>query len=265
MRVEVKAQGRPLGRTKGSFLAGVLFFLCVIFGCYQLTLNVKQILAKANYLALTELRVAGAEHYIDRQEVLQAVRKQLAPMLVPTTPDPAMPAQIPPLLNVVQVDAPKIQAALLQLPWVQQAAVRKRWPNTLQVALTEQTVAARWNKTEFLNDQGERFAAPDRVQTPLLLLSGPNDQASTVLRASLRYQTQLVAHGYPLQRVHLTPRHAWELTLESGITLYLGRNDVVLRLQRFIDAFPEIEPHEQVAYVDLRYDTGIAVGWKANK
>ena len=66
-------------------------------------------------------------------------------------------------------------------------------------------------------------------------------------------------------KVNLTARHAWELTLEGGVQLFLGRSDEMARLQRFIDVFPEIQPRELIAYVDLRYDTGLAVGWKRNE
>ena len=96
-------------------------------------------------------------------------------------------------------------------------------------------------------------------------LAGPEDQAVKVLEASRQYEAQLAARGYKLLGVNLTPRHAWELTLDGNIQLFLGRSDIALRLQRFIDAFPVIEPRERVAYVDLRYDTGMAVGWKKNE
>ncbi len=70
-----------------------------------------------------------------------------------------------------------------------------------------------------------------------------------MLEASHQYETLLAARGYKLLGVNLTPRHAWELTLDGNIQLFVGRSDIALRLQRFIDAFPVIEPRERVAYV----------------
>lgn len=52
------------------------------------------------------------------------------------------------------------------------------------------------------------------------------------------------------------------MQLDKGPVLILGRGDVVARLQRFIDVYPLLDEHERIAYLDLRYDTGIAVGWK---
>ena len=44
--------------------------------------------------------------------------------------------------------------------------------------------------------------------------------------------------------------------------LKLGRQEYINRLQRYIDVYPLLaEDQKSVSYVDLRYDTGLAVGW----
>ncbi|MGB0989179.1 MAG: cell division protein FtsQ/DivIB, partial [Pseudoalteromonas spongiae] len=64
----------------------------------------------------------------------------------------------------------------------------------------------------------------------------------------------------------LSERFSWQLTLNDGVTLNLGREERVQRIQRFMDVYPLIKKNkkadQQVDYVDLRYDTGLAVGWK---
>lgn len=240
-------EARAQGRTKGGFIAGVLFFLLVIWGCYRTALDVKGWLTDANRLPMSELLLQGQHQYVQTDELRQAVLGDAA------------------LRNFFELDVNELQARLDALPWVAQVSVRKKWPNKIKVYLTEQAVAARWNGNRFVNAGGEIFSAPDRVRTPLMQLSGPDDRAAWVLKESRQYESQLAAKGYKLLGVNLTPRHAWELTLDGNIKLFLGRNDIALRLQRFIDAFPVIEPRAQVAYVDLRYDTGMAVGWKKSE
>ena len=65
----------------------------------------------------------------------------------------------------------------------------------------------------------------------------------------------------------LSERFAWQLILNDGVTLDLGRENRVERIQRFMDAYPQIKinkkKNQQVDYIDLRYDTGLAVGWKS--
>jgi len=72
----------------------------------------------------------------------------------------------------------------------------------------------------------------------------------------------------------LSERFSWQLTLDDGVTLNLGREERVERIQRFMDVYPiikaqlkakkitEKQQNQAVDYIDLRYDTGLAVGWK---
>lgn len=61
----------------------------------------------------------------------------------------------------------------------------------------------------------------------------------------------------------MSPRHAWQLVLDNDVQVELGRLDTKGRLQRFIELYPTLtqEQDKRVDYVDLRYDSGAAVGW----
>jgi cell division protein FtsQ len=62
----------------------------------------------------------------------------------------------------------------------------------------------------------------------------------------------------------LSERFAWQVQLNNGIKLNLGRQEFINRLQRFINLYPLLQQDERdINYVDLRYDTGMAVGWQA--
>jgi cell division protein FtsQ len=48
------------------------------------------------------------------------------------------------------------------------------------------------------------------------------------------------------------------------MTIVLGTNDILTRLRRFVHAY-EKQLHmrqKDLAYVDLRYTSGMAIGWK---
>jgi cell division protein FtsQ len=57
--VEARAQGR----TKGGFIAGVAFFILVMWGFYQTALDVKGWLTDANRLPMSELLLQGQHQY----------------------------------------------------------------------------------------------------------------------------------------------------------------------------------------------------------
>ena len=83
---------------------------------------------------------------------------------------------------------------------------------------------------------------------------------------------RLASVGLRLARVTLDPRGAWELLVTStqestansgGVSVRLGRQDVLQRLDRFLTAAsPLIATRAgEMAYVDMRYSNGFAVGW----
>ncbi|MGL4448890.1 MAG: cell division protein FtsQ/DivIB [Shewanella sp.] len=160
-------------------------------------------------------------------------------------------------------DVNLVQQALEELPWVYRASVRREWPAKLRIYLQEQQPIAHWNGALWLNAQGEVFTAPKRPELEgLPQLAGPNEMASEVLTAYAQVNELLKINGFTLASLTLTPRHAWHATLANGIVLDLGREDKIARIQRFITVYPLLAKQEKpITRVDLRYDTGLAVGW----
>ena len=69
-----------------------------------------------------------------------------------------------------------------------------------------------------------------------------------------------------LSRLRLDERGAWELSLDNGVPLRLGRCAAVdERFDRFIAAAARIVATRatEIRYVDLRYANGFAIGWRA--
>jgi cell division protein FtsQ len=145
---------------------------------------------------------------------------------------------------------------------VYQVAVRKQWPGTLVVVVTEHSPVAVWNSDFLLNKKGEVFQAPlAQLKTKLPQLAGPTGSEQDALTMFHQLQSLLALHQFEASRLAVSPRFSWQLTLSNGIELKLGREDTLKRVQRFIDLYPSISKHktEAIEQVDLRYDTGVAV------
>jgi cell division protein FtsQ len=164
------------------------------------------------------------------------------------------------------LDVNDVHALLENLPWVYRASVRKRWPNSLHVYLVEQIPAATWNDDLLLNEAGEPFdGAPlyDLGYTKTLpSIFGPGGSEKTALAGLTAMQLILSNTGLKIEQLFLSERFAWRVQLNNKIQLNLGRKEFIDRLQRFIDVYPLLrEQNKQINYIDLRYDTGLAVGW----
>src|SRR2546430_13422565 len=72
----------------------------------------------------------------------------------------------------------ELRSALERLPWVRRAAVRRVWPDGLEVSIEEQVPLARWAAGGLVNPQGERFAGDAAGEVPLFV--GPVGSAAPV-------------------------------------------------------------------------------------
>jgi cell division protein FtsQ len=181
------------------------------------------------------------------------------------------------------VDLERVRESLEKLPWVREARVERRWPDTLVVSLVEHVPLARWNDTALVSEVGDVFVAA--MNEPLPRLSGPEDSSIEVVDAYRRYQKALAPLGMTISELHLSPRRAWRIRLDNGMQLALGRDQADARLARFAALYPRLfapqmaastvsdnaEKPKQVAAalasvalmtpvtVDLRYPDGFAV------
>jgi cell division protein FtsQ len=164
--------------------------------------------------------------------------------------------------NFFKVNVDQVQQFLQQQPWVYQVAVRKQWPGTLVVVVTEHSPVAVWNNEYLLNKKGEVFKAPiEQLNAKLPHLAGPKGSEQDALTMFSNVQSLLKLHQFEASKLEVSERFAWDLRLSNGIALKLGREDTLKRVQRFIDLYPSISKHktEAIEQVDLRYDTGLAV------
>ena len=160
------------------------------------------------------------------------------------------------------LDVNDIHRLLEEQAWVYRASVRKQWPNRLKVYLVEQTPVARWNEDLMLNPYGESFNAEGK-NLGLPRLFGPGGSEKTALEGFNAMQRLLRSQQLDIEELSLSERFAWQVQLVNGIEINLGRQEFIDRLQRFVDVYPLLsEQPKGVSYVDLRYDTGLAVGWQ---
>lgn len=150
------------------------------------------------------------------------------------------------------------------LPWVKGAIIRKIWPNKLSIWVDEYKPVAVWNESDFLSPDGEIFQLPaGKIKSENYpRLAGPDFQATQVLDAWNQIYADFKQKNLQLKAIKIDDRGAWQVTLDNGVILKLGRGDWKPKLERFVTIYPQIEVPEnkKLSYVDLRYPNGAAVG-----
>ena len=168
--------------------------------------------------------------------------------------------------GLVSVDLAAVRAAVKRLPWVDTVSVERSWPHALTVGIVEQVAAARWGDDGLINTRGELFAS-DARHMPLELprLSGPDGSEATVAERYLAMHGRLLEAGMRLTALRLDARGAWELDLDNGVTVRLGRKRVDERFETFMATALKIVAQRatDIAYIDMRYANGFAIGWRS--
>jgi cell division protein FtsQ len=161
--------------------------------------------------------------------------------------------------NLVTLDLGAVRDAFEVLPWVRRVQVRRRWPARLEVAFEEHVPLARWASTALVNTHGEVFKAAYDGELPVFI--GPDGTAREIAIQFRYFHRSLQAIGQTPVQVQVSPRRAWRLKLQSGLTLELGREQVEARIARFVAVYDRaLGPFGQpVDQVDLRYANGFAV------
>ncbi len=171
--------------------------------------------------------------------------------------------------NFFTVNLETARAAFEQLPWVRKASVRRRWPDGLELSLEEQVAAARWQRgedeTQLVNTYGEPFSGTFAGEAGLPAFAGPEGSAATILSHYRDFVQALAPLGRRPLTVILTARLAWEIKLDDGVVVELGRDQadhpVAERAARFAAYYPSARQKvgNVAGIVDMRYPNGFAL------
>jgi cell division protein FtsQ len=243
------ASVRGGGRAKRSFnfnlrrFMPVLYtamFFGVCFGLYQLAYP---LLTKA----VSRVSISGEFLHVDKSRLAKKVTPYLEK-------------------GFLLSDLSAIQQGLEEMPWVYQVSVERKWPDKIAIQVVEQTAIARWGSSAYINAEGDIFN-PLKVENivGLVMLSGPESRAQDVMLKFETLTSVFKQQGLNLKQLLLSDSYRWTAVLEGGVTLVLGPDPIMKKVERFMLAYQlELKSKfKQVARVDMRYSNGLAVQWQA--
>ncbi len=161
-----------------------------------------------------------------------------------------------------------IISALSKLPWIREVNLRKHWSLGSVLEVSPKNVIAYWNDDSFIaNDgvvlQGDLFRAGS-----LPYFYGPKGSEKNLIDFYLQVSGVLRRYGHQINELKLSGLGSWSIETQTGLHLFLGRNELKNRLERFV----ALEEHRRingdertVLSVDARYPGGLAVRFADEK
>lgn len=164
--------------------------------------------------------------------------------------------------NIFIVDVNAAQQALAKLPWVDKVQVKRVWPDVVQIHIQERIPIAQLGNGQLVDEKGKLFKATTKESLPLFTES-VNATKNMTIQLSV-FENLLRPVGLHVNELHLNERSAWEVVLNNGILIKLGREHEQQRLSRFVEVWPQVlhSQEENIDYVDMRYPDGFALRYK---
>ena len=228
-----------VGRRLLPLVLPVALLLGLLVGGYQY-------LSQPGRMPLKVIEITGEFTYLDQRSIEQKVAAVIDG-------------------GFLDLDLQRLRKAVLATPWVDQVSVRRVWPDTLKMHVTEQVPLTYWNSDALVNLDGEVFRPkPLPGLSVLPHLYGRDDSAAQVVAFYLQLHARLLKGGLRIARVEMNRRNEWQVAFRNGLKLMLGREDVARRQQVFLDVYPQMlaHLHRQPERIDMRYEHGFAVRWR---
>jgi len=183
------------------------------------------------------------------------------------------------------LDVDKFRGELLfRLPWVESVAVRKIWPDRLLVSITEHQVVGRWlsiekkdyhsakkgaDNIELISRNGVVFypqltSRQNNKFNQMAVLTGPEISAKKILKHCFKINESLKQLDSRVQRCGMNERRSWLITLDNGIVIKLGKENMMPNLIEFNHIFSgQLKKYfELIENADLRFSNGFSIKWK---
>jgi cell division protein FtsQ len=225
--------------------SGNRIFVLTIFALILFARLVITIIADPQFFPINSLKIEASYQYLSREKIQEIIAPYLAQ-------------------SFLVFSERKLKNDFKKNPWVENIEIQKVWPDHVIVQIKERFPVAVWNNM-LLSEKGDLFKI-DKMDlfADLPRFYGPQHQQTDVLHIYEKLSKLLLAQGLVIEKLRLRDNQAWEMILNNGVLIRLGKRDMEERISRFCKVYPKLfaATFDRVSSIDLRYSNGIAVNWK---
>lgn len=195
---------------------------------------------------LASVKVEGDFYYISKERAMELISAEIN-------------------ADFLQLNLMSMKAALESEPWIEHAALVRRWPDALEVRITEQQPIARWGTEGFLNQRGELILVGNIDSLEHLpLLQGSAADAGKIMQQYQDLSQLLRSRGLEVIALKCDSKKSWRLMLKGDVEVAIGRDQVMEKMRRFMTIYDQHlnAVWQDVKAIDVRYTNGVAVQWQ---
>lgn len=236
--------------------ARVCMVLILITLVWTVATEAYEVFAKATFFKLERIEVSRMRQ-LSRDEIISLTGAKLGDSLL-------------------KLELPHVAEQLEKNPWIEKLKVRRRFPGTLSIEITERVPVAVVNMgyLYYLDAKGEIFkplTEGDRLDFPVVTgiteedllkdADGTKKMLTTALGIMDLLKKGSVFRLSDVSEIHLDKGYGFTLfTAQGGIPVKLGNSDFEGKLARFSRIYQELMAQlTSLEYVDLNYADKIVV------
>lgn len=159
-------------------------------------------------------------------------------------------------------DLNAVYDALINIPLIEDVQVRKRWPNYIEITVSEDIPMAVWNGSHLIGANGELMAIPEHLNVDYLTaVSGSSEYLASSIKKFRTIQQAMDIKDIKIEQLTVSNTGSLSMKLSNHWQVQIGRIELeqrALRLKKLIAGLPS----NDISAVDLRYGKGAAIDWR---
>ena len=155
---------------------------------------------------------------------------------------------------------------LREIPAIDKVEITRVWPDKIILRLYEPKIIARLADARPVTIDGKvlDIITKDVTMASLPEFEGPIFKLSAIITQYINLTENVRELSLSLSKLSVDLEDNWCVTLDNGLKIILEDADLETQIMRFIAVYKQelYKYVHKIAYADLRYTQGMAIGWK---